>query len=927
MKLPSSLITAAGLVCLAASAFAVPLNAGQDGVSLDAGNMGKYTLAYPTLLTAGEAKTYKPIEKSVTAEKVVLKYEGGAQVTLNIKGEDTIEMDLASFPAEIEKVRTEMFIDAGFSEGGTWSLDGGKATAFPKDKPAKPQVLQANGKRLLVTNFQGKTITLITPEYTYHQLQDNREWGWKIFQWVGFTPYDKGNPHLTFRLAQGAVDGGAKKVLLVDKLGQDYAISFPDKAKDESELKTDIASETKWNATLKPPATDLYGGQPGSDKKYGLKKTGYFHVQKIKKQWLMVDPLGNAVFHLGICGFQPGDDYTYIKGREDIYEWIPPYDGEFRTAFHKEPYWSHDTLSYYVANQIRKFGKPFDLEDWTARQITRVRHWGFNSTGAFSGITAAHKTASFPYMQHLPLGPWDLGGQIPGINGMFDPFDPQTTTKMETLMIKSVAPAANDPLLIGYFLANEQAFEDIPRVIPSLKENQPAKVRLVTMLEQKYKTIGAFNTAWGMKAADFNELKGTGLPVATREASADMQQFTELFIESYYKSICDTYRKYDKNHMLIGNRWQPGTSNSEALCRIAGKYMDVISVNYYTYGLDKDFLNRIYKWTGEKPMVLSEFYWSSPAESGMPGGKEVKSQKERGLAYRNYVEQAGALGYVVGIEWFIMVDQARTGRFFEQYTGEKANTGLVSVTDRPYRDCIEEMVKANYGIYDVIAGLRKPFAWDNPLFSSTGDATRTVKIPRVDKPAALDGSRVGWPGVPPELIPASRLVEGADARGLEGVFRLCWDDENLYLMAEVTDPTPMMNTHKAGDVWAGDGLELFIGGEKPDQAGPLLFSDRQVLLSAGTVDGAPQFYYGHAPAQFPCKLKVIPAVNGKGYTLTAAIPFKALDIKPVEGMQLRFDLGIDNSVDGNSRIAQLMWNGGARNSGDRTHWGRAVLIK
>ena len=68
------------------------------------------------------------------------------------------------------------------------------------------------------------------------------------------------------------------------------------------------------------------------------------------------------------------------------------------------------------------------------------------------------------------------------------------------------------------------------------------------------------------------------------------------------------------------------------------------------------------------------------------------------VRYRHYVEQAAALGYVVGMEWFTLVDQATTGRWFEKYNGEAANTGLITVTDRPWQAMLAEMMKTNYGI-------------------------------------------------------------------------------------------------------------------------------------------------------------------------------------------------------------------------------------
>jgi len=205
--------------------------------------------------------------------------------------------------------------------------------------------------------------------------------------------------------------------------------------------------------------------------------------------------------------------------------------------------------------------------------------------------------------------------------------------------------------------------------------------------------------------------------------------------------------------MLIGNRWQPGTANNEQLCRIAGKYFDIVSVNYYAYGVDKDYLGKIYKWCGGKPMMLSEFYWSSSSDSGLGAFKDVNSQDERGLAYRNYLEQSAALGYVVGIQWFTLVDQPRTGNWFSKYDGERANTGLISVTDRPWKTMLAQMMKSNYDVYKVLFRERKPFAFDDPRFSGSGiGAKQKITIIRTPKPIVIDGERGDWPGIPPEMI-------------------------------------------------------------------------------------------------------------------------------------------------------------------------------
>ena len=80
-------------------------------------------------------------------------------------------------------------------------------------------------------------------------------------------------------------------------------------------------------------------------------------------------------------------------------------------------------------------------------------------------------------------------------------------------------------------------------------------------------------------------------------------------------------------------------------------------------------------------MFLSEFNYGSSKESGLTG--DNITQQARGLAYRNYIEQATTLPFIVGAEWFQLLDEASTGRWYQGYNGERGNCGLISVSDRP----------------------------------------------------------------------------------------------------------------------------------------------------------------------------------------------------------------------------------------------------
>lgn len=686
---------------------ATEFKATDKGIAINAGSLGEYELSYPAFTDAGNKSVHKLVEVRASGSAATLKYEGGGTVNATVDAKGEVTLTFADIPADVKSYSAEMLIDISFNKGGKWKM-GEKAGSFPREKPPTPQLFSGNATQFTLTNAQGRSLTVKTPDYAFIQLTDNREWNWPIYNWKCFCGFNPDAKVAKFHLSADAGSGGKK---LVDALGQSTLEDWPEKVKNEAELKADVESEKAYYASLKAPERDKFGGLLGSGAKLELKSTGFFHVEtKDNKSWL-VDPEGNAFFHTGLCGFQPSDDYTYITGREDIYDWLPKAgDTDFSTAFR---YGDKANFSFYVANTIRKYGQPYDLDAFATRMIDRVRKFGFNSMGSFTEPPpTAGKKASFPYVLSLAINEWEGIPRIPGAWEVFDPFDAKVRGLIESQLAKTLPERANDPLLIGYFIINEPRYDELPKVLPSLTGGQACKHELVNFLSAKYKTIDAFSSAWGLSAKSFDELTGIGLAVTTDAAKADVKAFTGVFLEAMFELITTNYRKHDKNHLLLGNRLQPVTINDEQLCRLSGKYLDVMSYNYYTYDVDKAFLKKVHEWTGGKPMILSEFFWSSPRDSGLTGGREVLSQQERGLIYRNYVEQAASLGFVVGIEWFTLIDQATTGRWFSKYNGESANTGLFSVTDRPWKPMVEEMAKTNHGIYEVLQGERPPFAWE-----------------------------------------------------------------------------------------------------------------------------------------------------------------------------------------------------------------------
>ena len=496
---------------------AVEFKATNTGIEIGAGSLGSFTLTDPEF-----EPPHKIIEVKVVSESVVLRYEGGAECVVSA-GKDEIGVIFKGVTADVKSWKMTTLIDIGFAKGGLWQI-ADKKGVFPAEKASPPQIASLNGTTFLVKNAQGQSLSVTTPNFAFQQLTDNREWNWAVYHWQFIVPWIADRPAVKIKVTSDL----ASVTKLIDPFGQSLKDAFSNKLKSLEDLTADVEADKAYYASIETPKLDRFGGLPGSGEALWLKKTGFFHVeQKSGKSWL-VDPDGNAFFHLGVCGFAPNDDFTYVKGREGIYEWLPKLDSEYASAFREG---NSDHFSFYIANTIKKFGAAYDFESHAARMIERVKKWGFNSIGAFSPVP---QKAAFPYVAHLPINEWEGVPRIPGAHEVWDPFDAITTAKIAANIAREVPLRANDPMLIGWFIVNEPRYDELPRVIPSLDGKHACKRELVATLKAKYGTVEAFNTAWQAKAASFDELVGSGLAVTTDAAKADVKSFVGVFLETYF---------------------------------------------------------------------------------------------------------------------------------------------------------------------------------------------------------------------------------------------------------------------------------------------------------------------------------------------------------------------------------------------------------
>jgi hypothetical protein len=173
--------------------------------------------------------------------------------------------------------------------------------------------------------------------------------------------------------------------------------------------------------------------------------------------------------------------------------------------------------------------------------------------------------------------------------------------------------------------------------------------------------------------------------------------------ETYLSKVRAALKKYDPGHLYLGcrfNRWDYELEREE-MFRIAGKYMDVVSVNHYNHWQpDVKTLRKWEAWSG-KPIMITEFY-SKGDDSGLPnstgGGWLVRTQDDRGIFYENFVNELLKSKVCVGWHWFKYMDNDPTDLSTDP-SNRDSNKGVVAWDFQRYEPLLKRMCRMNSVVY------------------------------------------------------------------------------------------------------------------------------------------------------------------------------------------------------------------------------------
>ena len=234
----------------AASREDVKVGFSAKGLEFRAGQAGPLTLEYPALVS--KAASYAIADRTVDGQKVVVKYAGGAELTI-VNDDGVLAYRFAGLPGDVTDFRFEMEIPLTFNTGGSWQIGGGSGK-FPALAAEPPFLFKGDAGSFRLTDPDGNAIPLKLPGNVFQQLQDNRKWNTNAFAWKWFIPRSDSLVIIVFTKAKEAAlkaeEERRRHVWAKDKSGALVPVDFSRDLKSPDEIAAYFSKANQRNRIL-----------------------------------------------------------------------------------------------------------------------------------------------------------------------------------------------------------------------------------------------------------------------------------------------------------------------------------------------------------------------------------------------------------------------------------------------------------------------------------------------------------------------------------------------------------------------------------------------------------------------------------------------------------------------------------------------------
>ena len=412
---------------------------------------------------------------------------------------------------------------------------------------------------------------------------------------------------------------------------------------------------------------DKFGGMMIEEMKQ--EATGFFYSKKINNRWWLIDPLGYPYYILGLDVLQ----YSFAKSEIQKNSMLEKYGSAEKWAEYTTKHLKEDlyfTAASRPSPEMTKVENPIPVQQFLSFMSTYGRKQGINNSN--SGSTTFSENNTMPVFD-------------PGFEAYADEYAKKSLNSID------------NPYIIGYSLDNELPMDGI------MLDNY------LTIDPTKEVNHYSYAAAWTW----LKNVTGKENPCGEDITNDLRDKFRGFIWNKYFEVTTAAFRKYDPNHMIIGTRFLTVASKSEWVMKVAGHYLDAITINWYFHWTpDAETLEYMSK-NADKPFIVTEFYAKAGDSEGnlanrSGAGFYVETQKDRGDYYHNFTLRMLECQNMVGWYWLQYIDNDPNNGIGD-LSSRDSNKGIVSNTHNEYTTLTSAMAEINRNVYKIATYFDKKY--------------------------------------------------------------------------------------------------------------------------------------------------------------------------------------------------------------------------
>jgi hypothetical protein len=407
---------------------------------------------------------------------------------------------------------------------------------------------------------------------------------------------------------------------------------------------------------------DKYGGFT----EITFKPSGFFRLEKTDRWWF-VTPEGNAFLSFGLNHIEP----EILMGDYNIEYWAFKFGVTDKTS-----------VDAFIPGFTEKVKMDFAL-------------LGMNTLGIHSP-TKYYKKSWVPYVKQMRFVD-NSHYMNPNNDAFHDVFSLDFVKHCDLLAQKTVIPIKDDPYLLGYSMTDCPIFTDLdaaPRInniygeirvdgwttwpckLRNLDEKSPGKRAWVDTMQEIYSnSIEGFNKTYGSHFSSFDALLQAeywrpAVDLDNKKEKEDNQTFLYKVVDQCYKVEVEAIRKYDKNHLIFGDKLNGNTDTPDEIVKLSAKHMDLVLYQYYALWEDQWELFERWSKLTDKPFLMGDSGFAVPDRHlPDPYGPHCMTQEDKAERFIETFYNIYRQKNFVGWNWCGWMDQWKRMQPGKQHSG------------------------------------------------------------------------------------------------------------------------------------------------------------------------------------------------------------------------------------------------------------------